>query len=306
MNVPALVEKMLVLFFAVAAGFVCGKRGWLDDAANRTISRLVVMLTNPMLALSSVMGKERLMSNRQVLVLTAVCFALLLSCLALSRVVVRLLRVRKEDRGLMRFLFSFCNISYIGYPVVQALFGMDASFYVTVLVLCSQLLMWSYGVHLVSGSGKFHWQWSILKNHCLIASLTAYTIYLTGFKVPAIVSSMCSFIGQTTSPLIMLITGSALALMPLKNVFTNGKLYAMYAIKLVLVPAAAYFLLRGVISDALLLGVIVVALCIPSATNATNIAYLYGGNHELASSGVMLSTLLSMLSMPLLMQLLFG
>ena len=63
MNVPALIEKMLVLFFAMAAGFVCGKRGWLDDAGNRTISMLVVMLTNPMLALSSVMGKERLMSK---------------------------------------------------------------------------------------------------------------------------------------------------------------------------------------------------------------------------------------------------
>ena len=79
MNVPALIEKMLVLFFAMAAGFVCGKRGWLDDTANRTISRLVVMLTNPMLALSSVMGKERLMSNRQVLVLTGISFALILS-----------------------------------------------------------------------------------------------------------------------------------------------------------------------------------------------------------------------------------
>jgi len=125
-------------------------------------------------------------------------------------------------------------------------------------------------------------------------------------QLPEIFSSMCSFIGQTTSPLIMLITGSALALMPLKNVFTNGKLYAMYAIKLVLLPAAAFFLLRGIIHDELLLGVIVTVLCIPSATNATNIAYLYGGNHELASSGVMLSTLASMVTMPVLLQLLFG
>lgn len=51
---------------------------------------------------------------------------------------------------------------------------------------------------------------------------------------------------------------------------------------------------------------IITFLCIPSATNATNIAYLYGGNHELASSGVMLSTLLSMFTLPALMQLLFG
>ena len=306
MNVPALIEKMLVLFFAMAAGFVCGKRGWLDDTANRTISRLVVMLTNPMLALSSVMGKERLMSNRQVLALTGISFALILSCMLLSWVVVRLLHAEEKDRGLLRFLFSFCNISYIGYPVVQSLFGMDASFYVTVLVLCSQLIMWSYGIHLVSGHGKFRWQWSILKNHCLIASSTAYIIYLTGLKVPNVLASACSFLGQTTSPLIMLITGSALALMPLKNVFTNGRLYAMYAIKLVVLPVCAYFLLRNVLSDGLLLGVIITFLCIPSATNATNIAYLYGGNHELASSGVMLSTLLSMFTLPALMQLLFG
>ena len=306
MNVPALIEKMLVLFFAMAAGFVCGKRGWLDDTANRTISRLVVMLTNPMLALSSVMGKERLMSNRQVLALTGISFALILSCMLLSRVVVQLLHAEDADRGLLRFLFSFCNISYIGYPVVQSLFGMDASFYVTVLVLCSQLIMWSYGIHLVSGHGKFRWQWSILKNHCLIASSTAYIIYLTGLKVPNVLASACSFLGQTTSPLIMLITGSALALMPLKNVFTNGRLYAMYAIKLVALPVCAYFLLRNVLSDGLLLGVIITFLCIPSATNATNIAYLYGGNHELASSGVMLSTLLSMFTLPALMQLLFG
>ena len=306
MNVPALIEKMLVLFFAMAAGFVCGKRGWLDDTANRTISRLVVMLTNPMLALSSVMGKERLMSNRQVLALTGISFALILSCMLLSRVVVLLLHAEDADRGLLRFLFSFCNISYIGYPVVQSLFGMDASFYVTVLVLCSQLIMWSYGIHLVSGHGKFRWQWSILKNHCLIASSTAYILYLTGLKVPNVLASACSFLGQTTSPLIMLITGSALALMPLKNVFTNGRLYAMYAIKLVVLPVCAYFLLRNVLSDGLLLGVIITFLCIPSATNATNIAYLYGGNHELASSGVMLSTLLSMFTLPALMQLLFG
>ena len=138
------------------------------------------------------------------------------------------------------------------------------------------------------------------------SALTAYAIYLTGLKVPDLVASMCSFIGQTTSPLIMLITGSALALMPLRKVFTNGKLYMMYAVKLVILPVCAYFLLRALGVDSMLLGVIVVVLCIPSATSATNIAYLYGGNHELASSGVMLSTLLSMVTMPLLMHVLFG
>ena len=306
MNIPALMDKMLVLFLAMAAGFVCGKVGVLDDSSNRTISRLVVKLTNPMVALSSVMGKAHLMSNRQVLLLTGVAFAIFFGNILLSRVMVRAIRVPDADRGLMRFLFVFCNMTYIGYPIVQALFGQDASFYVTVMVLCSQLICWSYGVHLVSGQGRFHWHWSILKTPCLIASLTAYVIYLTGIEVPAVIASACSFLGQTTSPLIMLITGSALSLMPLKKVFTNWRLYVMFLCKMVLLPLIVYVLLRGVVHDQMLLGIIIVVLCMPAATNATNIAYLYGGNHALASSGVMVSTLLSMATMPLLMQLLFG
>lgn len=154
MNVPALIEKMLVLFYAMAAGFVCGKRGWLDDAGNRTISKLVVMLTNPMLALSSVMGKERLMSNQQVLMLTAIGFALLFCCMGLSRVVVRLLHVPEADRGSCAFV-QLLQHQLHRLPHRAGAVRHGRVVYVTVIVLCSQLLMWSYGVHLVSGHGKF-------------------------------------------------------------------------------------------------------------------------------------------------------
>ena len=306
MNIPALIEKMLVLFFAIAAGFVCGKTKVLDDSANRAISKLVVKLTSPMLTLSSVMGKAHLLSNREVLMLTGIAFLLYGTNILLSCPVVRLLHGAPEDTGLMRFLFIFCNMSYVGYPIVQALFGADASFYVTVFILCSQLFSWSYGVHLVSGHGKFYLHWSILKNPCILASLTAYTIYLTGFEVPAVIAASCSFVGQCTSPLIMFITGCALSLMPLKQVFTNWRLYALFGCKMILVPLLAFALLHNLISNQLILGIVIVALCMPTATNATNISYLYGGNHALASSGVMISTLLSMVTIPLMMQLLFG
>lgn len=306
MNFPALMDKMAVLFFAIAAGFLCGKAGVLDDSTNRTISRLVVKLTNPMVALSSVMGKAHLMSNRQVFILTGVAFALFFTSILIGRIVVSLLRTPDADRGLIRFLFTFCNITYIGYPIVQALFGPDASFYVTVIVLCSQLICWSYGVHLVSGRGKFHWHWDILKNPCLLASLSAYLIYLSGWEVPGVIASACSFLGQATSPLIMLITGSALSLMPLKKVFTNWRLYGLFLCKMVLMPLLAYVLLRGVFTDQLMFGIVILVLCMPSATNATNIAYLYGGDHALASSGVMISTLMSLITLPAIMQLLFG
>ena len=305
MNVPALIEKMLVLFFAMAAGFVCGKRGWLDDAGNRTISKLVVMLTNPMLALSSVMGKERLMSNQQVLMLTVIGFALLFCCMGLSRAVVRLLHVPEADRGLMRFCSATATSAAIGYPIVQALFGMDASFYVTVIVLCSQLLMWSYGVHLVSGHGKFHVSWSIFKNHCLIASLTAYTIYLTGLKVP---DRRLHVLVYRPDDLAADHAHHGKRACPDAAAEGLYKRKALYDVRRQACHSSGLrvFLLRALGVDSMLLGVIVVVLCIPSATNATNIAYLYGGNHELASSGVMLSTLFSMVTMPLLMHVLFG
>lgn len=306
MNLSAMFDQMIVLFASILIGYAVTKAGVLHQDANRMLSGLIVNLTNPLLILSSVMTDERLLTNGQVLQLTgvaAVCYAFLI---ATSFLVPRLLRAQQNEAGVYRFMYIFSNIGYIGYPIVSALFGPGAVFYATVFVLLFQLLCWSYGVHLIEGEARFRFSLSVLRSPCIISALAAYVIYFSGVRFPPVVRQAVSFLGEITSPLCMLVIGCSLAQMSLRSVFVRWRVYVLAGIKMVAVPLLVYGVLHRFVTNELILGVTVVILSMPVATNAPIICCQCGVDEELASSGVFLTTLVSVVSIPALMWLLFG
>lgn len=306
MNLSAMLDKMIVLFVAILVGYGITKLGVIHKEANQVLSALIVNLANPMLIVSSVMTGERLLSNVQVLELTgvaAICYAFLIGT---SFLIPRIVRAPQKDAGIYRFMYIFSNIGYIGYPVVSALFGASAVFYATVFVLLFQVLCWSYGVHLVKGDERFRFSLSVLKSPCVIAALLSYVIYFTGVRFPAIVVESVTFLGNLTTPLCMLVIGCSLAQMPLKTVFVRWRVYVLALVKMVAVPLLAYAVLHRFVTNGLILGVTIVILSMPVATNVPIICCQCGQDEDLGASGVFLTTLLSMATIPLLMQLLFG
>lgn len=259
-----------------------------------------------MLVLASVMTDERLLSPAEVLqvtLLAAGCYAFLI---ASSLLLPRLLHLGPRERGPYRFFYIFSNIGFMGYPLVRAMFGEGAMFHLTIFVLFFQLVCWSYGAQTISGEGRFRLSWRILKTPCVLSALLAYAIYLSGVHVPRIVADVVKTTGEITSPLAMLILGCALSQCSLRDVFGRPKLYLLALIKLIVVPLAAFFVLRTFIKDPLLLSLTTVVLAMPAATNATILTYQNHGDDRLAASGVFLTTLLSVASVPGLMLLLFG
>lgn len=307
MDLSAMFSKMVVLLTAILTGYCIAKRGVIGKEANKTLSAIIVNLANPLLIVSSVMTGERLLSNVQVLQLTgiaALCYAFLI---ATSFLVPKLLRAPKQDAPIYRLMYIFSNTGYMGYPVVSALFGQSAVFYATVFVLLFQLLCWSYGVHLVKGDGgRFRFSLSILKTPCVIAALLSYVIYFSGVTFPPLVVSCVTFLGDITTPLCMLSIGCFLAQLPIREVVTKWRIYALAAIKMVLVPLLAFLVLRTFVTNELILGVTIVILCMPSATNGPIICCQCGADESLAASGVFLTTVLSLATVPLMMQLMFG
>ena len=305
MNIRALILKMIVLFFSIAVGFVGAKTKVLTKESNKAISRLIINITNPLLILSSVMGGEHLLTNAQVLLLTVIAAGTYAVLIPSSFLVSGLLRVPKEQDGLYRYMYIFSNVAFIGYPLVSSLFGDSAIFYVSIFVLMFQLVVWSYGTSLMKGE-RFRWEWSILKSPSILAALAAYAIYCSGVTLPAVCGDACSFVGNLTSPLAMLVIGCSLGQVKLGSVFSNGRIYVMGLIKLVVLPLAAWFALHFFVTNALILGVTVIVLAMPTATNTTLVAYEYGADETLASAGVFLTTLLSLVTVPAVMTLLFG
>ena len=145
MDFTGLCQKMVILFFCMAAGFVAAKAKVMDVQSNKKLSSLVVNVSNPMQIFASALTGEHVLSNRQTLGLTGIILAIYASLIVLSFAVPKLLRVPKEQKGVYRFMFIFANTGFLGYPIVESLLGYQATFYVTLYVLFFQILCWSRG-----------------------------------------------------------------------------------------------------------------------------------------------------------------
>jgi predicted permease len=119
--------------------------------------------------------------------------------------------------------------------------------------------------------------------------------------VPAILKNTIDLVGGMTTPAAMLILGSTLACIPIKEVFSEIRIYFIAIVKLLIIPVVTWLILRLFVTDHLMLGVLVTLSAMPTATNATLLSMEYDGNEKLASKGVFLTTLLSVLTIPLLL-----
>ena len=306
MDISGLVHQLVLMFFAMGVGFLGGKAGVLGEDENKMLSSLVVNITNPLQIVASVMVGERLLTNGQVLQLTGVNFACYFLLIGLGWLLVRAMRAPEKDARIYVFLLVFSNVGYLGYPLAEALFGASARFCISIFVLGFQIFCWTYGVYLLDGSSKFRLSWDILRCPCVIAALVAYALYFSALRVPAIVGQMVDYVGNLTSPMAMLIIGSALAKLSLRTVFGDWRVYVLCAVKLVAIPLGLWVLLRGVLTHDLMLTTLILARAMPAATNSTILCYRYGRDGALASGCVFLSTLLSLVTIPLVLTMLFA
>ena len=103
-----------------------------------------------------------------------------------------------------------------------------------------------------------------------------------------------------------MIIGCALSDIPIRDVFSNWRLYVVAVLKLMAIPAAASLLLRPVLTDPVVLGVVVAVMAMPIASNFTMLSAQYDRDQRLASSATFITTLLSVVTIPVLMGLLFA
>lgn len=306
MNLSALYETMATLLVCIVAGYLARRIKLVDGNFVSSFSKLIINIFQPCMILNSVMNKVHILSNQQVFLLTAIAFGCYVALFLLSLVVPKVLRLT-DDQGTYRFMFIFGNIGFMGYPVVRSLFGDDAMFNVTIFILFFNIIVYTLGVYLISGDKKhIRPSAAMFCKPSIIACFVAYVVYFLNLTVPTIPASCVGYIGDLTTPTSMILIGCSLGVVPFKSMLGSLRIYGLIAIKMILVPIVAFFLLRTIVTDPVMMGVIVVMMAMPIATNSTMISAVYGGNDKLASTGVLVSTVLSVAIIPIMMQFLFG
>lgn len=292
--------QMGALFLLVVIGFACNKLKYMDVDFNRKFSSLILNITAPFLILSSVMGDILPKPEDIPPVITAglLTYAFLF---ALSFGISKFLCKDKEKIGSYRFMLIFGNINYIGFPVLSALFGSTAIFYAAVVTIPFNILIFMFGVPIItSGKGKFDFKWRTLFSPCLCATYLTIVIVCLQSKMPTEVSEACTLVGSMTVPGSLLIIGSTLAGIPILKMIGNARMYILTAIKLLAIPFALYLIYKISPLDYKYTQVLVVLFGMPVASIGTMLCLKNNIDGSTMSEGTFLTTLFSVLSIPLL------
>lgn len=300
----ATIIQMATLFLIMAAGYAANKFKIMTEESNRLVSKLVVNIAMPCTILGSVLGGQTAASNMDAVYFLLLSFGAFLMAFIVSWPLPRILRVRERDGGMYRYMAVFGNVGFMGFPVIQSVFGSGAVFYVMLFNIAFNVLCFSAGIIIVSGKGgKINPKLFI--NPTMVVSLLTVIIFFTKLQLPEVFVNAVDLVSKMTTPAAMLVLGSTLACIPVKEVFSELRIYPLAAVKLLVIPVLARLVFGLVISDRVALGVLVALSAMPTATNTAMLSMEYGGNEKLASKGVFLTTLFSVATIPLLLFILF-
>lgn len=296
---------MLVLLILLIIGVIARKTGVTDEEGNKKLSRLLINICQSAMIINSTMSSEIDMSIAEIFSIVGISALLYAFLLLLAFGITFLLHDKKENRGTLMFMCIFGNVGFMGFPVIASIFGDSAVFYASLFNIPFNLLIYTFGIVLISG-GKGSFEWKKLINVPLISTLAALLIFLLGIEFPKPLAEAVGLLGDMVVPAAMLIIGTSLGNMSLKQAFGNWRLYIFAVIKLIAVPAVVYFLFSIFVKDPMILGIATVMASLPVATNGTMLCLEYGGNETLASSGTFLTTVASVVTIPLMVYLLLA
>lgn len=295
--------EMLVLLFAMAAGFAANRLGILGGETDQKISRLLLCLTLPAMLVGSVCTGDALPETSVVLGTLGVAVVFYALEFAFVLAVPPLLGGTPGQRGVWRYTLAFPNVAFIGYPVVTALFGPEALFYAVILVMPFNLMTFTLGPLLLTGAKRFSLRQML--SPCVLASALALGLALLRLRPPEIVGEALNFVGSITVPLSLLFVGSLLAGIPLGRMLASPRLWILTAVRLLVLPTVLCLLLRWMGTESLILGVAVIQMAMPAAMNGSLLCMEYGGDAECMAQITFVSTLASIVTIPILAAFLF-
>lgn len=302
MNFFDVLGEMLVILFAIVAGFAAKRLGYLGGETDQKLSKLLLNITMPAMMVASVITGDELPEVSVILSVLEVAVIFYVLAFAFALAVPHFLPGTAAQKGVWRFALAFPNVGFIGYPVARALFGEGAIFYAVILVLPFNLLAYTLGPLMLAGAARFRWQQ--LLSPCIVASVLGLVLALARLRPPALVGEMLDFVGSITVPLSLLVVGSFLADIPAGQVFHSAKLWLLSVIRLLVMPVVLCLILRAMGIQELVLGIAVTQMAMPTAVNGTLLSMEYGGDTACMAQITFLTTLGSILTIPVLAALL--
>lgn len=292
------VKQVLELFVLIISGIFLYKKNIIREDGKKLLSDILIKFIVPCMIINSYMGKfnDEVLDNigKSFIYSIILCVIGIVISLAVSFV------VSDEHKGIFRFACSFSNAAYMGFPLIRALFGEEGILYASSYVTVFNILLWSVGYVFFADKMPIK---KLLKNliTCppIIAVVVGLIIYLFKIPVTNIIADPISSVGAMTTPISMIVTGVAMGEAGIVRLIKQKHLLYGLFIRLILIPMVSLlvfyiFNISGIVATVTL----VLEAC-PCAAITTMFAIQYGHDQKYAAALVVISTICSIVTLPL-------
>jgi len=294
-------QQVLVLFVLIALGFLCGKTKIIDEHGSKVITDLVLYFVTPCVIINA-FQREFDMTMLIKLLVSALCSAAIL----FVSVILAEVLYRKRDRDkacIYKFATVFSNCGFMSLPLQQALLGDEGVFYGATFVALFNIFVWSYGLITMKGAPDKGSVVKVLANPGIIGTIVGIILFVCSVTLPDMVAQPISYMSALNTPVPMIIIGFYLSRAKLMTAFTDLWAYVSMALRLIVLPLMALFVLYICNIRGTMLVSLIIATAAPVAAITTMMSAKYNHDTELSVSLVSASTLLSLVTMPLIVSL---
>lgn len=286
------------MFVMLAVGYIAYHAKVVTKEGVGDLSRVVMYVASPAVMVASFVQHfemTHLVNGGLCVLLTCMVFAI---CIAVSLIVYR------GTEPISRFGVIFSNTGFVGIPLVQHILGQEYVFYVTICIAVLTFVAWTYGVYLVTGSMEEVSLKKVFTNPAVVTLFVGFAIFLFSIPMPEFLTGALDTLGEVNTGLAMVVLGCYLAQTKISLIIRDMRIYKVSVLRLVVAPALTLLAL-WIIPDAWIATdikmVILITFSTPVGAMVAMLSQKYGANYEYGAGIVSLSTVMSLVTMPIVL-----
>lgn len=299
----SILSSLVTIFSLIIPGIIFRRKNIITEEQSSAINSLIVNLTWPCLVIAAMqMEYSRQIMEDSVYILL-ICLLIFVFIVGMMFPLARIAKLNRTRQYVTCFMLLFGNTGFIGIPVIQALYGETAVFYMAIVELINDVLIFTVGVYLIqksAGEGSWRFRWSEFFSPGMIGVLIGLVLFAARVTLPPVIGEAVEMLGNATTPLTMFMIGFQFGGLKWKDIVGDMQVYLVCFLKLLVIPVLTLLAMRTFKTEfSLLEKIIILSFGLPVGSVAAIFSRQYHSDADFATKCVLISTVLCIVSVSL-------
>lgn len=304
MEMPTIINSVISLFLIMLVGVYGSKKGIINDNVNKGLANILLDIALPCMVITSFSFPYDEGIKLNVVKTFYYSFATYIIMTIMSLLL--MIPIKNEKKTILHFSNIFTNTGYIGFPILNVIYGPEAVMYGSIFNIFFTVFLWTYGIIIFKGKIEKNEVakelLKALKNPSLIAVYIGMTMMIFDLKLPGVISASASSIASMTGPISMIVVGAMAYKINIKEYIKDWTIYYGIAVKLMIIPTILYLISLLIKDRSIVTNSVIILASMPAAAMTSIFADRFEIQRDYAAVIVVTTTLLSVFTLPVLLR----